>query len=52
MGLVQHSPRPRTGVEDAHAGLRLNDLHHRPDNFRRRVELAGFLTGGVSEVLD
>ena len=50
--LDQHAARSGTGVVDAHAFLRLDDLHHHADDFGGRVELAALLPGTVGEVFD
>ena len=50
--LDQHAAGAHGRVVDAHALLRVADLHAHAHHFGRGVELAGLLAGGVGEVFD
>ena len=51
-GLDQHAAGAGSGVVDAHALGRLENLHHQAHDLAGRVELAALLAGAVGEVLD
>ena len=52
LGQDQHAARARAGVIDAHAFVRIGDLHHQAHDGAGRVELSALLACGVSEVAD